>query len=341
MRRGLERKAQGAQFAFRLGERLVQLRELKTISGNVANPHDRAAGHRLTDRSRDDASTTADRGHGESLAPFEEPLRSLFDQSRRVGLRATRPGQDGAIPKARPRQRSRSPVDRRLRVRAVPGDQNLRLASRESVLDRSSFAVVRASSASSSFTFRIQDLLRGYVRCGRDRGEQQQQDQNSEGEAGGIGLERRRPGRRQAAHPSARPARPAATRSRTAAARAAAARPNPRVRPPNRTNTRVLNPRTAEPPREPAIRRCAFEGAADRRALRQEAPNQPPTGLRKVWRKVVNHDEESEIACLSLKAEASRPEAFGRAERANPEPGLGRDAHLAHAWTRRRVDAAG
>ena len=125
--RRLERKAQRAQFAFRLREGPVQLRQLKTIPGNVANPHDRAAGHWLTDHF-EMTPTTADRGHGECLAPFEEPLRSLFDQSRRLGLQPL-----GGVKTARSQRRvgdnAQIAVDRRLRVRAIPGDQNLRLAS--------------------------------------------------------------------------------------------------------------------------------------------------------------------------------------------------------------------
>ena len=179
---------------------------------------------------------------------------------------------------------------------------------RRMMLARSSFAAVRASSP------RVRSpagsrTSAGSVRCSRDRSEQQQQDQQR-------GRDRRhwpragRPGRRRAAPP--RRGRARRDKERTAVARAAApGKP--------RSPAEPDEPSRAEPPQQGLLEsrraQMRLEGAADR-IPPPGSPNQPPTGLRKVWRKVVNHDEESENACLSLKAEASRPEAFGRAERA-------------------------
>jgi hypothetical protein len=84
-------------------------------------------------------------------------------------------------------------------------------------------------------------------------------------------------------------AAPSRQNARPAIALAPCAWPSFRVRPPIPRRPAPLNPRNESPPREPGGDACAAESSADR-LPRREGPNQLSVGLRKVCRKVVNHN---------------------------------------------------
>ena len=200
------------------------------------------------------APAQADHGGGESFAAGEQPLCRLLDPGR-LGRLEPRAEARARATAAANRRQGEIALDRRLRVRAVPGDENLRFAAQHQR------RAVELGVGPREFGLELANAPRPDPAADqvKDGGDGREQHQRQDGEAGDIGLRPtpcRTPGaparRATARRPGRTPAPPQAGKApRPAAALAARERSNLRVRPPIPERPAPLNPRNESPPREP------------------------------------------------------------------------------------------
>ena len=180
------------------------------------------------------------------FAAVEKPLRRFLDLSR---VRRLEPlgGIEASRPSGASATRARSPSI----VGSASGrSQEIRICGslRSIMADRSSLALVRASSVSSSLARRTQ-LLRPISTKDGGPGKQGEHHQRDQGEARHIGLDRRQAQKKRrrlfedfkTTFRARRGGRQEDDRRRPYGR----ARPNVRARPADRVNTRALNPRNA------------------------------------------------------------------------------------------------